>query len=233
MTTKQKPLKNIVFSVVESLSAFKPTDDFDIPFKLIAEKADDIRLVLLREYYDRNIKIPEGFFQRVCCLELKCENRSCDGVLPSPYKEWYVELPDIDINVGNSIKYFGLIDMDNPFTHTTFSGYSAVRGRRFTSGETFYTVLSTATGYRALVKNKPTMGTKYLCLIAALEHPQSACDFDEDVVYPIPGNLVHKLEYLMIRHFSAGMSIPKDLLSDAADRLGQDTSGNKTETDDK
>jgi hypothetical protein len=216
----EKSYKHIIADISEALSGYELTDDFNIDPDLIGGKVDDIRSLLMRDTYVNNI-LP-GFFSQACCLEIQCRNVACpvDAPIDSPYNEYYIELPGGIPSLNGAIKYLGGLNYTDPFTWVSITGFMNTKGRRFTANKTFYTIVNNNGVTEAKLLNPPTSGAKYVCAFAAWNKPNLVCDWNEEEKYPVPADLIHKLEYLVIKHFVETMGLPRDILNDAADRLG-------------
>jgi len=202
---------------MESLSAFNLTDDFEIDAEIIKDKINDVRSVLIAEEWKAKM-LDDQYYQKVCCLEIKCEDVACNvaGVpMKAGQKQYYVELPALNNRIDwDNIKYLGTIDMANNFNRLTLSGMLSSDGNRWTAKDTFYTVIND----RAILKNLPTANTRFLCLVGILDRPNQSCDWlNDDTDYPCSNVL--KLEMLVKQDILSAYGLPKDKLQDSQEAV--------------
>jgi hypothetical protein len=83
----------------------------------------------------------------------------------------------------------------------------------FTAGE----AAATRMGDELWLKNLPTPGMKFVCLMSLLKNPTSACNWDNDNEYPVPSKskLIDMVNYRLL---SKGR-MPADKLNNATDDL--------------
>jgi len=200
-----KSLIRIVESVKEELSHYKLTDDFPITDEYLADKADDVRASLIREAY-KNKKIDEKYYQQMCCIEIECAKPGCDvnGVnIPMDYVVWYADLPTLVQDIGwDDIKYFGLMGFIQDFDRKSMGNWINIEGNVWTGLKPAYTII----GNRAYFKNLPTSGITFLCLVAILYKPTTACNYQVDDEYPVPSDMT--LQMLMKKDILSTGFIP-------------------------
>ena len=68
---------------------------------------------------------------------------------------------------------------------------------------------------RAILKNLPTKGLKYILMIAVFEDPRNMCT--EDSPFPLARHLVHKLELIIIQQLMSTINIGPDERNNARD----------------
>jgi hypothetical protein len=210
-------LKEIAYSVLESIRNFHIVDDNDISIDWIVKKINDINVKLVEADY-KSGKNLEGYMQKQCCIEIICEKQYCtiDGVLvESGDVLWYSDVPTLNNKIGNgNIAYLGLSDMKTAFRRTSMTG-STVSGKlEYGNNKTIYNVI----GNKIFYNNLPTTGSKYVCMVGILEDPTTACNWDDDDPYPTPDT--YKLELLVKQDIMSSFNIPKDVINDAQDSLG-------------
>lgn len=211
-----KSLAKIIYSIKEQLSAYHVTDDTVYDDEFLADKIADVRSNLI---YDEQQKksLSDGYYQQICCLEVMCEEKTCtiNGVdVSSGDVTYYIDLPALNERVGDiNIKYLGLTDMLTKFDQKSMDGFISLAGSPYTSGRPAYMRV----GKRAYLRNLPTDGTRFLCIIGLLANPVNACDFsDEETPYPVPD--VFKLELIVKRDILSTYGISADELQDSRDK---------------
>jgi hypothetical protein len=221
----KKSYKLIIQDIQEVLSSFVPTDDVLQRFDedVIGSKLQDIRLTVMNDDFKERKKLLEGWYSRTCCHEILCRDVNCTilGGVPALMKEYYLDFNDVNINrdLPGSIKFL-IVPTKEPYTITfqEYEMYLAQDNAAYSRNMPVFTVIEDSdAGLIAPIKNLPTLGLKYVCIYAINNAPNQECEFDEDATYPIPGILVHKVEYLTIKHFLAAMGIPVDMINDAND----------------
>lgn len=212
-----KPLKNIVYTIKEELSGYIISDDNLFTDNYLIDKINGVREVLIAEQF-REGGIDSQFYQSLCCLEVKCHNQGCTlngKFYKSGSTYFYVELPSLITKVGmKNIIYFGLDDFYTEFTRMSFDGYMSSDGALWTNKKPLYTVIDG----KAIMKNLPTPGLKYICINALLSNPISSCNYDDNEDYPVPD--VYKLELLVKKDIMSMYGIVGDEINDARDIKG-------------
>lgn len=206
-----KTLAEIGYSIRNQVKGYYSTDDERIDIQLIYDKAWDVRSLLIKEDYRKFKKINDQDFTTECCLKVECDLIICDGY-SSGEKEYYVTLPKIEGSLGyHGIKYFGTVDKKTPFRRMNYQGYLYSDHEKYTGSVSSFTLVDD----KAILKNLPTDGLKYVCLIGVLEDPRSVCD--EDKPFPIARHLVHKLELIVIQQLMSTLQIGPDENNNARD----------------
>jgi hypothetical protein len=212
-----KTLPRIIESVLEELHNFHVTDDNEIPYEYLVDKAVDMRQTLLKEEFNaRKGLLDQGYYQRVCCLEVECHRQGCtvDGVfIPSSSIVWEVKLPPLIKGVGwKDILYFGTDMFKSGFTRMTFTNWSEIEGNLYSGTMPAFTMV----GNSLMLKNMPASDLKFLCAILLLSNPVDACNWQEDTSeFPVPSD--YKLQMLMKQDILASYGIPKDKQHDGTD----------------
>lgn len=213
-----KTLKEIVYSILESIYEFRITDDSEMSFDFVAAKVNDVNSRLIEEMFYQGLNL-DALYQKHCCVEVECEKVGCiinGELVPSGDVMWKATIPDINPKIGHkAISYLGLSDFANNFTRVSSS--------RFVSGakldwtrKTIYMVV----GNQVYFKNLPTTGTTMLCMLGIFANPTDSCSYDDDTKYPTPD--AYKLELLVKQDIlSTFPRIPKDETSDSRDGIGQ------------
>lgn len=208
-----KSTLQICYSIIDQVTGRIPSDDNKIEEEWVISKMNDIRAVLLRDFYNQYGYLPDEAYQLVCCIEIACKKVTCNGVT-LPDVTYYSELPDLLTGVDRaSIKYLGLANFEKDFDRLPLSGWMNSDGSLWTSNEPVYTIVEDEAWY----KNLPTPDIKYLCMVAAFAGPTSVCDTSLNDPYPLPDDLVHKLELLTIKQILSTLPIPADEIQDSQD----------------
>lgn len=213
-----KSLWQIRDSILQELRGGPGVDDDVLDPQFIEDKIHDYRKKLVEDYWIAHKQLDDSFYQKVCCLEVKCEETICDGI-PSGVKETYVELPELLLIEGKSfIKYLGTIDWKHNFTELSFSAPEPAKGNVIKSSNSYYKRI----GSRAMIYDPPTSGFKFMCMAAIPDNPmQLKCrKLAITEPYPIPGPLVSKLEYDIIQRLLKPMMLMQpDMKNNAKDDL--------------
>lgn len=208
-------LAEIGFSIRNQVKGFFSVDDERIDIEFVYKKIRDVRSLLIRNQLREQRMLDPALYQEICCLEIKCRQTTCNGI-KSGADEYYVELPKIENGVGFcAIKYLGTIDKLNAFNHKNYQGYLYGQSSPYTGDKPYYTIV----GSEALIKNLPTTGGKYLCLIAILEDPLNGGCYmaNENDPYPVSNVMVHELELIVIKQLMSVLNVQPDLKNDATD----------------
>lgn len=209
-------LAQIGFSIRNQAKGYFSSDDERIDIELIYKMVHQIRSSLIKERYEEGLYLDATFYQEICCLEVKCRNTVCNGI-ESGEVEYYVEGPAIEDLGGPEIMFFGtLATADQPrqeFSQTNYMGMLYADHSPWTGGKTRYMIV----GNEIKIKNIPTSGLKYVCLIAILSDPMNGKCFtqSENDPYPIPNNLVHKLELIALKQLMSTLQNPPDQKNNA------------------
>jgi hypothetical protein len=188
-----KSIKKIIESVREELGQYKLSDDFPIEDEYLLDKANDCRASLIRDVFKSGV-IDDNFYQEECCLEVNCVDAGCtiNGTfIPSGNVLWYVDLPALVTDVAwYDVKYFGTVGFTNDFSRKNFFGWLHPEGNIWTANKPMFTII----GNRAYIKNLPTPGLRYLCMIGLFYNPTDICDYDlETDEYPVPSDITLQL----------------------------------------
>ena len=214
-----KTINELVYSIKEAVYNHAIPDDANIENEFIIGKINDINASLVREYSDSGRNL-DGFYQKVCCIEIECEKQTCtlDGkVIDSGDVIWKTNLPALHKGIGEkSIKYLGNKDLSVEYTRMSFEGFKSSGGRVWTSTKPLYTVIND----EAILKNIPESGAKFLCMIAILADPTSACNWENDTsMYPTPSP--QKLELVVVQSILGSLGIRKDEIQDSRDGVAE------------
>jgi len=209
------PKYKIRDNIILQLEGLKLTDDSLLDPEFIEDQMDIMRASLIREDFD-NKKMSDEYYQIVDCLEVQCESASectIDGItIESNEKFYYVNLPTLVTKIEwKNIKYLGTdkFGTRNNFVRKTLSGYIASAGNRYTGHNPLYTVV----GEQAVLKNLPSLSPKFLTMVAILNDPLTACNYDAEDDYPVPS--VNKLQLLVLKQVLSAYGLTRDHINDA------------------
>lgn len=206
-----KTLAEIGYSIRNQVKGYFSSDDERIDIQLVYDKCWDVRSLLIKEEFRRFQKLNDQDYTTECCLAVECEPIICDGK-NSGHTELVVDIPKIESSVGYAgIKYFGTVDKKFPFRRVNYQGFLYSGHEKYTGNVPTYTL----TDGKATIKNPPTEGLKYICIIGIFEDPRNICD--ENMPFPIARHLVHKLELLVIQQLMSTLQIGPDESNDARD----------------
>jgi hypothetical protein len=201
----------IIYSIKNRLEGFLPSDDSVLDPEYIADRISLARSELVRKLENQKVPIDDDFYQKVCCLEVKCEDTICGKYDIASH--FYVDVP-ATIAISTGIKYFGTASLGNGFQYTSNSGFINNQFSQIASRGSYYTFV----GGRAYVRNLPTPETTYLCMIAILDNPLAdkcpGLSYDEE--YPIPGMYVQEVEDMVVQMLLPSMAILADQVNDAS-----------------
>jgi hypothetical protein len=184
-----KTLKKIVDLLVEELQQYKPTDDFPITKKIIIDKVNDARAAIIKREFDQSGKVNASYYQSICCNEIKCITQGCTlygEYIPSGEVIWYVDLPSLINTVGElNLLYIGPDDYKRNWSLLNFQSWMNVSANLATG----HLPAGTLIGSRIYLKNLPTQGITFICIMALLYNPTTACNWKDDSIYPAPDDL--------------------------------------------
>lgn len=219
-------LAEIGFSIRNSLTGFVSSDDERMDIEFIYYKIRAIRGVLLNQLVSENSALDGSWYQRINCLELKCDKIVCNSVgLDESYS--YVDLPHTEA-VSGGLVYLGSADFTTSWQQISWLGFQFSDGSQMNGRLPIYTVI----GDRAFIKNLPTDCSKYVGLVGILENPigDGCYTLKENEDYPIPSNQLYKLELLVKKDIMSTLQIPADQFNNANDdpRADKEVSTQKT-----
>jgi hypothetical protein len=213
-------LAQIGYSIRNQVKGFFSSDDEKIDIEFIYKQVRDVRSLLIKKLSLSKQSLDPSLYQECCCLEIKCDQIICNGVL-SPDKVQYVDMPHTE-NIDNAIAFFGTADKKTAFKERSFMGRLYGDAATWTGKTPWFTII----GDKAIVGNLPTVGMKYLCVVAIMEDPllcAGACyPTTENDHYPVPANMVHELELIAIKQLMSVNQTVADLKNNAEDNPRDD-----------
>ena len=199
-------LKQLRSSIRGQITGQVPSDETRFRDGFIDYQIRSVRSELIKDYARRGVGVPHAFYQRLCCLEVLCDTITC-GTVPLPFKAHYLSVPSLE-NVPHNPSYIGTPDGSRQFSRVPFTSLHQYKGGSFGNGGAYALVEDMA----ILKLPSDMLETKKLCLYGILEDPyKNMCIVDkENEEYPIPSNLVHKLEIMVLKQVLATLPIPPD-----------------------
>lgn len=215
-----KSKKEIVFSILEGLNSYNITDDTVFDEDHIGYQVDIARISLLKEELVAG-KITSGYYQKMCCIEVKCEKEGCSvpgiGMVYTGDITYYADVPGLISFVTDNIKYVG------PTTWSNLDAYQQVEWSVFQNsttgiwdnGKPIYTIING----KLLFKRLPTDGIRYVCMIGLFESPNSVCDYELEKPYPVSDPL--KIEIIVVKNILSRLGINYSERNDANPNIPQ------------
>lgn len=189
------------------VSGYIPSDDRRLRRRFVGHEVRNVRSMLLKEASASGIGVDREWYQRICCLEVNCETISCNGA-PLPFRTHYIELPSLE-SIPFNPSYLGTVDMAISFRQIPFGQFHYYTGGSFSTKQPAYAIIDN----KALLKLPSNLlEVKNLCLFGVLSDPlEDTCvPLTENDPYPIPTNVIHKLELLVIKQLLATVQLQGD-----------------------
>jgi len=211
-------INEILHKIKERDTSFNITDDYRIADEIIISMMNDIRATLIREEKNNKGFVPPEYYQLNCCYEINCIEGSCEyngETIPDGQSIYTVKMKSHVKGLGSqAIKFIGNRSGTISFSQYSFQGYNSMEGRVWTKN----TKAATIIGDELRLKNLPTEGMKFICLLEVLEDPRTACDWVEDKSdYPVPSET--KLVDMVLYRLMVSGRLPADKLNNAADDI--------------
>lgn len=207
-------LKQLRSSIRGQIRGQVPSDETRYRDRFLDHEIRAVRSQLIKEFARRNVGIPNDFYQRICCLEVQCDQIICNGV-PLPHNTPYIQLPSLE-NVPFNPAYIGTVDGRWQFSRIPFTSFHFYTGGSFNRMQPAFALIED----KALLKLPHQLAeVKTLCLYGILEDPtEDTCiTLTENDPYPLPNNLVHQLEIMVLKQLMSTLSIPADTENSSAD----------------
>ncbi len=116
-----------------------PSDDSRLRMRFVEYQIRSARSELLKDLVRRQVGVPYDFYQRICCLPIKCDNIVCDGE-SIPVERTYLEIPALE-NVPHNPVYLGPADGKTPFTRVSFGQIAFWSGGSFSRKQNAFAIL--------------------------------------------------------------------------------------------
>jgi hypothetical protein len=224
----------ILHSIKEQCTGKIPSNDTRLEDRFILHQMNSVRAALVHESF-RHGKIDDGFYQLKCCILVDCDRIVCSS-LDSQEKVNFAYLPKLIEGIGwANIIYFGNVEfakiyggLHNSWDRYNMKGWLSMEYQEWIGRRPAFTIIG---GYKAgetiiqegtlaLLKNLPSTGVKYLCVNGIFANPEDAlCDEDDflEMDYPLPSNMIHKLELIVIKQILSTEGVPGDDINNAKD----------------
>ena len=200
-----KSKKEIVYSIMEGLNSYNISDDTVFDEDHISYQVDAARVSLIKEEWTSH-KLGETYYQGMECIKVECHADGCYikdfGYIKSGDVTYFAEIPGLIPFINyDEIKYLGEIGWRNNFHRVPFSTFIKGVTGIWTAGKPIYTVMNS----KVLFRNLPSDGIKRLSMLAILETPENACEFDYKTKYPVSDPL--KIEIIVIKNLLSRLGI--------------------------
>jgi|TARA_R100000093_G_C1945099_1_gene74001 hypothetical protein len=209
-------LNEITYSIKNQLSGYVITDDNRLDDAFIQHEIKQYRSTLIKEMYRDTKRLDSALYQFCYCLKVTCDTVICDGNVAEA-KIDYVEVPPLEGSIGwENVKYFGSLDDATPYYRRTYEGLTYSSDGQYTANMPQYSVI----GGKAYFTKLVSPSVKYMKMLAILEDPlkcrkEGCSSITPDDPYPVPSAMLAKLEMLVMKQISQGLSIPPDVKNDA------------------
>lgn len=218
-----KTLNEIVYSVMEAVSGYYPTDDFRITPVYLESLAHSIRESLIRDELRQGLLSPE-YYQVYHCLKIEQKEYICDGY--GVYSGYVAKPPALMTGVGNaSVIHLsvGNVVLSPIAPQVFFTQTKFAYGR-----DAFYTILDQIIYFKGITIPDKDGCIKIGRLIALFGKPTDLYDCDNvEVAYPVQSD--YKLEVLMKRDILSVYGIRPDEVNNARDDSGGQVKQQKDE----
>ena len=206
-------LEDIRSSIMSQAYGQVPSDDGRLRKRFVEHVIRSVRSELIKDFARRNVGVPQGFYQRICCLDVKCDNVVCHGHRV-PIDTEHVDIPILEDIPGNP-SYFGTADGKTPFRRTGLNMLPFFTGGSFRRREGAFAI----SGDKAFIRMPSRSMAGSLCLHGILSDPmEKACvALSERDPYPVPQNMIHKLELIALRQILSTLPIRHDDVNDGVD----------------
>ena len=200
-----KSKKEIVYSILEGLNSYNISDDTVYDEDHIGYQVDIARVSLIKDEWTAH-KLGEAYYQAMDCIKLECHVEGCYvegyGYIKSGDVTYFADIPGLISFINyDEIKYLGEIGWKHNFHRVPFSTFIKGVSGIWTFKKPMYTVING----KVLFKNIPTDGIRRLSMLALLETPENACEFDYKTKYPVSDPL--KIEVIVIKNLLSRLGI--------------------------
>jgi len=207
-------LREIIDDVIEKYTQYKPSDDLEVPEAFIIKKINDVRATLISQLAKQG-RLDESFYQRICCLDIVCEEQGCiiNGEFYGTENIIYsVVLPELitDIGINEPIRFLGSNDWKS-FNIIGLDNWRTIENHPLLQNSPSATRL----GNKVYIKNLITPGMRKICAVLLIMNPVDVCDYNELIDnYPVPDP--YKLSLLVVKDLMSVGNKP-DTQQDASD----------------
>lgn len=206
-------LEQIRASISGQALGYVPSDDRRLRKRFLDHVIRSVRSELIKDVARSGIGLAQDYYQRICCLEVLCDEIVC-GQYRVPVNTRYLSIPNIE-NIPFNPSYLGPADGKTPFRRIPFSQFPFYTGGSFAKKEGAFALQ----GDKAFLHFPSGLKANSLCIYAILTDPtEDTCiTLTEKDQYPIPQNMIHKLEIIALKQLLSTLPIKADEINDARD----------------
>ena len=206
-------LEQIRASITGQALGYVPNDDRRLRKRFLDHVIRSVRSELIKDFVKNSLGIPQGYYQRICCLDVLCDEIICDGY-KVPINTKYLSIPQLE-NIPFNPSYLGPEDGKAPFRRIPFAQFPFYTGGSFGRKEGAFAIQND----KAFLHFPTGIHADSLCIYAILEDPteKSCITLSEKDEYPIPQNMIHKLELIALKQILSTLPIKADEVNDARD----------------
>jgi hypothetical protein len=206
-------LEQLRSSITGQVRGQVPSDDGRIRKRFVEHVIRSVRSELIKELARKGVGLSQDYYQRICCLEVLCDELVC-GQYRVPLKTQYLAIPQIE-SIPFNPSYLGPADGMTPFRKIPFGQFPFYTGGSFRKREGAFAIMDN----KAFLHMPSGLHAKSLCITAVLEDPMegSCVTLKETDSYPLPQNMVHKLELIAIKQILSTAAVKADEVNDGRD----------------
>lgn len=189
-----KALHEIASRIQLHLEAGMPSDDSWMPnIDAIKDKVLVHRANMISKVAMKLPIIPDQYYYKKCCIELKCREIAC-GDVKSGKQEWYFDVPSLIGLAGKrAVKFVGSEDYTISMEWRTSPKDIHENSGLYGTTTTPYFIIRNG---EAIVYKKPN-GLKLLCYELLVDNPEISCDENDD--FPMPADHLKEIENDIVR----------------------------------
>ena len=212
-------LRKLISQLQLELSGFGYTDDNPLDYEYMKDCLVIANKTVLDDFCRSGLTL-DGFYQRITCIRLVCDETSCviDGIIfQSGMYSHIASLPPLVKTIGmKNISFLGVDGFDKEITRVSLDEFLSMDNARHTKNEPVYVII----GDVAIFKNIPK-GLSLLLLVAILSDCTQACDWPEDDSAEFPTPSEYKIKLIVKKDIASTFPPQADLIDDAQGALGQ------------
>jgi hypothetical protein len=206
-------LAEIRSSIIGQALGQVPSDDRRLRKRFVDHVIRSVRSELIKEISRKSAGLSQDFYQRICCLDVLCDEIVC-GQYKIPLKTRYLQIPQLE-SIPFNPQYLGPADGRTPFTRIPFGQFPFYTGGSFRNRAGAFSIVDD----KAFLHFPVGLNAASMCIYGILEDPMenSCVTLKEDDPYPLPQNMVHKLEIIALRQLLSTLPIQADAVNDSKD----------------
>lgn len=203
-----KSLEKIAYTILEKYTNFATTDDEALDIEIIYDKIHDTRIFLMNEEISKFKRLNSAFYSICDCNEILCGPVVC-GEYDSDVIRYYADVKFIEESLGKfAIRYLGTPDFKNNYRHLNFPfGASG----RWTKHVPAYAWVDG----KIIFEQEPDF--KLFTTVAITKSGGCGDNCDVTAEYNIPGDLISKLEDIVLNGLFPSYKIKRDDKNNTAD----------------